>query len=438
MRRPQLAEFMRRMDSHSIAIIASAREAVRSNDTTYRFRQDSDFYYLTGFNEPEAIAVIAPEDEKPYTLFVRPRDPEKETWDGPRAGVEGAIERYGADAAFPIGEFQGKLQELLKGKRTLYYRLGVDHELDRVIIGEIARMRALGRRGIVPPQTIVDTGALLHEMRLIKSDDEIALIQRAAEITAEAHREAMTKARPGMREYEIEALIEYIFRRRGATAAYNSIIGSGANATILHYSINDAVLREGDLLLIDAGAEYQGYAADITRTFPVSGRFSKEQRDIYEVVLETQKECIEMVRPGVTIDELHNRSVEILTEGMIRLGLLAGDASQLIKEEVYKRFYMHRLGHYLGLDVHDVGLYYVDGQSRRLEAGMVITIEPGLYVAREAEAPERYRGIGVRIEDDVLVTTEGHRVLTSGVPKEIEELEDLIARARERASHPIA
>lgn len=436
MKREQLAEFMRRMEPQSVAIIASAREAVRSNDTHYRFRQDSDFYYLTGFDEPEAIAVISPDAEKPYTLFVRPRDPERETWDGPRAGVEGAIERYGADAAFPIDEFRAKLDEIIQGKRTLYYRFGTRHELDQMIIEAIARMRALGRRGIVPPRTITDTGAILHEMRLIKSEAEIALIERAADITAEAHREAMRAARPGMHEYEVEALIEYVFRRHGATAAYTSIVGSGENATVLHYSANNAVIREGDLLLIDAGAEYQGYAADITRTFPVSGRFSRPQRELYEVVLETQKACIAMIRPGVSMDELHNRSVELLTEGLVRLGLLQGAPSKLIEDGDYKKFYMHRLGHYLGMDVHDVGLYYVDGQSRKLEPGMVITIEPGLYVARTQEVNEDYRGIGVRIEDDVLVTAEGHRVLTAGVPKEIEEIEQFIARARveERAA----
>lgn len=267
-------------------------------------------------------------------------------------------------------------------------------------------------------------------MRLIKSESEIALIERAAEITAEAHREAMRAARPGMHEYEVEALIEYMFRRRGATPAYTSIVGSGENATVLHYSANNAAIREGDLLLIDAGAEFQGYAADITRTFPVSGRFNRPQREIYEVVLEAQKACIAMVRPGVSIDELHNRSVELLTEGLVHLGLLQGDLNELIEKEAYKKFYMHRLGHYLGMDVHDVGLYYVDGESRKLEPGMVITVEPGLYVARNQEAKEEYRGIGVRIEDDVLVTAEGHRVLTAGVPKEVEEIEQFIARAR--------
>ena len=296
-------------------------------------------------------------------------------------------------------------------------------------------MRSMGRRGISPPQAIIDTGAILHEMRLIKTEDEIALMQRAADIAAEAHREAMRESRAGMKEYEIEALIEYVFRRNGASApAYSSIVGGGANATILHYINNDAELRDGDLLLIDAGAEYQGYASDITRTFPVSGHFTDAQRDIYNLVLEAQTACIEMTRPGVTIDELHEHSVKILTEGMVRLGLLEGEVDKLIEEEKYKQFYMHRLGHFLGMDVHDVGRYHVEGESRRLESGMVITIEPGLYISAETkDIPEKYLGIGVRIEDDVLVTDEGHRVLTDKAPKEVAEIEKLMEQSKAAA-----
>ena len=433
MTRPQLAEFVRRMGPDSVAIIPAAREMTRSNDTEYRFRQDSDFYYLTGFNEPEAVAVIAPSREARYTLFVRPRDREKETWTGRRAGVEGAKERHGADEAFPVEEFDAKLQELLDGTRTLYYRLGSGNpDLDRTIIRQLARMRALGWRKARPPQTITDPGALLHEMRLIKTDEEIALMQRSADIASEAHREAMRAARPGAKEYEIEALIEYIFRRAGASGpAYNTIVGAGANATILHYIENTAELRDGDLLLIDAGAEYEGFASDITRTFPVSGRFARAQREIYDLVLDSQRQCIEMVKPGVTLDEMHTRSVEILTEGMLRLGLLKGDAEKLIEDGGYKKFYMHRLSHYLGLDVHDAGAYHVDGGPRPLEPGMVITVEPGLYVAEDSEEiPEQYRGIGVRIEDDVLVTPEGYEVLTDKAPKQIEEIEALMKASR--------
>ena len=431
MPRPQLAEFMRRMEPNSVAILPAAREATRSNDTEYRFRQDSDFYYLTGFSEPDAIAVVTPSREERYTLFVRPRDREKETWTGRRAGVEGAKEKFGADAAFPVEEFQVKLAELLDGARNLYYRLGNGNpELDLTIVRQIASMRNRGWRNVHPPQAVVDPGSILHEMRLFKTDEEVALMQRAADIAAEGHREAMRAARPGMKEYEIEALIEYVFRRSGASApAYNSIVGGGANATILHYVNNDAELRDGDLLLIDAGAEYEGFASDITRTFPVNGHFTDAQRDIYQLVLDCQEQCIAMVAPGVTMDEMHRRSVEILTDGMVRLGLLKGDVKTLIEEEQYKKFYMHRLGHYLGLDVHDVGIYHSDGQPRPVEAGMVMTVEPGLYISEDAEdIPDKYRGIGVRIEDDVLVTREGHRVLTNKAPKRVEEIESLMSR----------
>ncbi|HEX7997540.1 MAG TPA: Xaa-Pro aminopeptidase [Pyrinomonadaceae bacterium] len=431
MLRPQLAEFMKRLGEDSVAIISSARETTRSNDTHYRFRQDSDFYYLTGFEEPEAIAVIAPgHKEHPYTLFVRPRDPEREVWDGRRAGVEGAQTKYGASAAFAVTEFNEKLNEVLNGVTNLYYRIGNGNpDLDETIITQIRRMRAMGRRGISPPQAIIDTGSILHEMRLIKSDEEIEIMQRAADIAAEGHREAMKAARPGMMEYEIEALIEYVFRRSGAAApAYTSIVGGGVNATILHYVNNDARLRDGDLLLIDAGAEYQGYASDITRTFPVNGRFTDAQREIYGLVLESQMACIEMSRPGVSIDELHQRSVEILTEGMVRLGLLKGETAKLIEEEKYKQFYMHRLGHFLGMDVHDVGRYHVSDESRRVEPGMVMTIEPGLYIAPETkDIPGKYLGIGVRIEDDVLITSDGHRVLSDKAPKQVEEIEEFMA-----------
>ncbi|HEY0545690.1 MAG TPA: Xaa-Pro aminopeptidase [Pyrinomonadaceae bacterium] len=430
--RPQLAEFMKRIGEDSIAIIPSARETTRSNDSNFRFRQDSDFFYLTGFDEPEAVAVVKPADkEHPYTLFVRPRDPEKEVWDGRRAGVEGAVQEYGANAAFPIAEFEEKLADIINGVPNLYYRIGNGHaEIDELLVSRIRRMRALGRKGMSAPQSIIDTGAVLHEMRLIKSAEEIELMQRAADIAAEAHVEAMKTARPGMKEYEIEALIEYHFRKSGAAApAYTSIVGSGANATVLHYVSNDATLRDGDLLLIDAGAEYRGYASDITRTFPINGRFTEAQREIYELVLEAQMACVEMVRKGVTNDEIKKRSIEIQTEGMVRLGILQGDPEKLIEEEKYKQFYMHGLGHYLGMDVHDVGRYYVKEEPRQLEPGMVMTVEPGIYIAADAkDVPEKYLGIGVRIEDDVLVTDDAPRVLSSKAPKQVEEIEALMAR----------
>src|SRR6266496_2479130 len=428
--RPQMTEFMGRMRRNSVAIIPAAREDVRSNDTNYRYRQDSDFYYLTGFEEPEAIAVINPGSEQTYTLFVRPRDPEREVWDGRRAGVEGAKRDFGADESFPIAEFGDKLQDILDGADTLYYRLGVNADLDNVIIRGIARMRAMNRKPIHPPQTIIDPATIVHEMRVLKTPEELELMQRAADIAAEAHCAAMKAVRPGMKEYEVEALIEQIFRKQGAAApAYTSIIGGGANATVLHYINNDGELRDGELLLIDAGAEYKGYASDITRTFPISGRFSKPQREIYDLVLQTQVLCIEMVRPGVTHDQLKQHSIEVLTDGMVRLGLLQGRTEELIKEKKYEQFYMHGLGHMLGIDVHDVGRYYYDQQSRALEAGVVMTVEPGLYIAPGTkDIPEQYLGIGVRIEDDVLCTQHAPVVLTNKVPKHPDEIEALMAR----------
>ena len=428
--RSQLAEFMKRMEQNSVAIIPAAREATRSNDTQYRYRQDSDFLYLTGFEEPESIAIITPGREQKYTLFVRPRDPEREVWDGRRAGVEGAKSEFGAEEALPIAEFDEKLHEILDGANILYYRLGVNSDLDDKIIREIARMRSLNRKPIHPPRTIIDPATIVHEMRVLKSAEEIELMQRAADIAAEAHVEAMKAVRPGMKEFEIEALIEHIFRRQGASGpSYTSIVGAGANATVLHYISNNGELRDGELLLVDAGAEYKGYASDITRTFPINGHYTKAQREIYNLVLETQMSCVEMVRPGTTHDELKSHSIEMLTEGMVRLGLLQGEPKELIKEKKYEQFYMHGLGHMLGIDVHDVGVYYYDKESRALEPGVVMTVEPGLYISPDTkDIPKQYLGIGVHIEDDVLCTANGPRVLTSKVPKQADEIEALMAR----------
>lgn len=428
--RTQLEDFMRRMSPKSVAIIPSAREATRSNDTQYRFRQDSDFYYLTGFEEPESIAIFHASREPHFTLFVRPRDPEREIWDGRRAGVEGAQSEFGADAAFPIAEFEEKLQELLDGTETLYYRLGVNRDLDDTIIRRLTSMRAWNRKPIHPPQTIVDPATIVHELRVVKSDAEVELMQVAADIAAEAHCEAMKAARAGMWEYQVEGLIEQVFRQRGAAGpAYTSIVGGGANATVLHYINNDAQLHDGDLLLVDAGAEYKGYASDITRTFPISGKYTQPQREIYELVLKAQMECVEMVRPGTTHDQLKQHSIKVLTEGMVELGLLKGDPEELIKEKKYEKFYMHGLGHMLGIDVHDVGRYYDGEESRALEAGVVMTVEPGVYISPNSEdVPEKYLGIGVRIEDDVLCTANGPRVLTHKVPKDPDEIEALMAK----------
>ncbi len=437
--KPQLKEFMRRMDKDSVAIIPAAREAVRSHDTNYRYRQNSDFFYLTGFEEPEAIAVIAPSQEKKFTLFVRPRDLDQEIWYGYRAGVEGATRDYGAEEAFTIDQFDEKLAEILDGPRVLYYAFGhTDSGVDQKIIQQLTSMRESNRKPLEAPASIVDPSTILHEMRVLKSPEEIEIMQRAADIAAEAHVEAMKTVRPGMMEYEVEAMLEAHFRKHGASgSSYTSIVGAGGNATILHYIDNKDELKDGDLLLVDAGAEYKGYASDITRTFPITGKYTQAQSEIYDLVLKTQKSCVDMVRPGVRLEDLKTHSVELLTEGMVELGLLKGDPKKLIEEKKYMQFYMHNLGHYLGIDVHDAGRYYFKGESRPAEVGMVMTIEPGLYVSPDTsripegfnkDIPAQYLGIGVRIEDDVLVTEKGARVLTHKVPKEREEIEALMAK----------
>ena len=437
--KPQLLEFMRRMHPNSVAIIPAARESVRSHDTHYRYRQNSDFFYLTGFEEPDAIAVVAPAKEKKFTLFVRPRDREREIWEGYRAGVDGAVSDYSADEAFPLSEFDEKLVEILDGPSALYYAFGhTTPEMDQKIIRQLTLMRETNRKPLEPPRTIVDPSSIIHEMRVFKNNEEIEIMQRAADIAAEAHVEAMKAVRPDMKEYEVEALIESIFRRHGSAGpSYTSIIGSGANATVLHYISNQGTLRDGDLLLVDAGAEYQGYASDITRTFPINGKFTQAQRDIYDLVLNTQMSCIDMVRPGVRLEDLKTHSIEMLTEGMVNLGLLKGEPAKLIEEKKYMQFYMHNLGHFLGIDVHDAGKYYFKGESRPAEPGMVMTIEPGLYISPDTsnipeefnkDIPDKYLGIGVRIEDDVLVTQNGARVLTHKVPKDPGEIEALMAK----------
>lgn len=428
----RLQKFISQMADNSIAIIPAAHEKTRSYDTEYKFRQDSDFWYLTGFPEPDAIAVIDPGNKKaPYTLYVRPRDPEMETWFGRRAGVEGAVRKFGAARAFPIARFTADLPKILNGRDILYYRFAVDGPLDHLILNYLKEQRVRRLKSAYPPHTIIDPTPIIGEMRLHKSPEEIELMQKAADIAAEAHILAMKKVRPGMNESQVEALIEAHMRDRGASGvAYNSIVGSGPNATILHYVENNAVLRDGDLLLIDAGAEYQVYASDITRTFPVNGRFSPAQREIYDVVLDVQLKCIEYTRPGNTVKGRQEYSIELLTEGMVKLGLLKGKTSDLIKKKAYMKYYMHGVGHYLGLDVHDAGRYFVDQHakiSRPFAPGMVLTVEPGIYVPPDDKtAPAKYRGIGIRIEDDVVVTESGNRILTSKVPKHPEEIESLM------------
>ena len=394
-----------------------------------RYRQSSDIYYLTGFTEPDTTVVLRPgADKERFVLFVRPKDKEREVWDGRREGVEGALASYGADAAYPAAELDKKLPELLANLEDVHHALGVDARFDRAVTAAIVHLRATERRGQRPPVRIIDPRLTLHELRLVKSPEEIATLRRAAAITAEAHRAAMAAGRPGVPEYELEAVIEYTFRRRGgAGPGYSTIVGSADNATILHYIENARTLGDGELVVVDAGCEIDFYTADVTRTFPTSGTFSPAQRRCYELVLATQEEAIRMTRPGITLDQIHERCVERLAAGMVDLGLLSGPAAARIEDGGYKAYYMHRTSHWLGMDVHDVGAYMAGagaGSPRPLQPGMVITIEPGLYIAADAEsAPAELRGIGIRLEDDVLVTHDGCEVLTAAAPKQVADVE---------------
>ncbi len=420
------------MEDNSIAVIPAAHEATRSYDTEFKFRQDSDFWYLTGFPEPDAVAVIDPSSKKPFTLYVRPRDLEMETWFGRREGVQGAVKNYGADKALPIEKFAADLPKLLDGHDRLYYRFAVDKVLDQQILSYLSGQRQRRLKTAYPPHTIVDPTVIIGDMRLHKSADEVKLMQKAATISAEAHILAMKKTKPGMNEFQVESLIEAYMRENGASGvAYNSIIGGGENATILHYVENNRPLNDGDLLLIDAGAEFQGYAADITRTFPVNGKYSKAQREVYDVVLDVQLQCIEATKVGNTVLKRQELSIELLTEGMKKLGLLKGKTKDLIKKKSYMKYYMHGVGHYLGLDVHDAGRYFTDQtakNSRPFAPGMVLTVEPGLYIPPDDKtAPAKYRGIGIRIEDDVVVTEDGNLNLTAKVPKNPDEIEAIMA-----------
>jgi Xaa-Pro aminopeptidase len=401
-----------------VAVLPSAPVSYRNNDVDHPYRQDSDFYYLTGFDEPNAVCVLTTQHpEHRFVLFVQPRNPERETWDGPRAGVEGAVERHGADAAFPIDELDERLPEYLRDVDRLYYRLGLDPGTDDMVLGAIDEVRRLVRKGVRHPSHIIEPGVVLHEMRLRKSPDEVERMRRAAAITAEAHAMAREVAAPGMFEYEVEAEILRVFRRHGGEPAYGSIVASGPNATILHHRRNDRQMQEGDLLLIDAGCEHGLYASDVTRTFCVGAEMSGPQRAVYDVVLAAQVRAIEAVRPGATLEDVHRAALEVLVDGMIDLGLVEGPRDEAIEQGSYKPYYMHRTSHWLGMDVHDVGAYRPTGDPRPLEPGFVLTVEPGLYVAVDAEADPGFRGIGVRIEDDVLVTDAGHEVLTAAIPK---------------------
>ncbi len=424
------AAFARRM-GHGVAVLVGAPHVTRNGDVPYEYRQGSDFYYLTGFEEPEAVAVIAPDHPKHrFVLFVRPRDRAMEVWNGPRAGVEGARRHFGADAAYPIGRLDEILPQYLSGQERLLYKVGRDKAFDDRIIGMLNTLRAQARAGIGAPSTLADPSEILAEMRLFKGPEEIGLLRKAIALTDRGHRAAMAATRPGLMEFQVQAEMEGVFRAGGSPRlGYGSIVGSGANATVLHYTRNDRKMRAGDLLLIDAGTEFGYYTADVTRTFPVGGRFTPAQRAVYEVVLDAQKEAIRKVRPGVSFQAVHDAAVEVLTEGCRKLGLLKGPAGKLIKTGAFRAYYMHRTSHWLGMDVHDAGKYREGEGWRKLQPGMVLTVEPGLYIAPGCrKAPPKYRGIGVRIEDDILVTRHGHENLTEALPREPEAVEALVGR----------
>jgi Xaa-Pro aminopeptidase len=422
-------QLMRQAGEDSILILPAAPERVRSRDTHYPYRQDSDLLYLAGFPEPEAVLVLVPGRAHGETiLFCRERDPDREGWDGPRCGPEGAVSRFGMDDAYPITDIDEILPGLLEGRSRVYYHFGRDAEFDLKLIGWLNRVRAMMRMGAQPPHEFLELGHLLDEQRLFKSKDELKLMQRAADISVRAHEVAMRVSRTGLREYALQAEIERVFRLHDAVPAYGSIVGSGANACILHYIANNAVAEDGDLVLVDAGAEYRGYASDITRTFPVNGRFSKEQRALHGLVGAAQSAALEQARPGVAYEAGHIAAVRTLTEGLLKLGLLKGSLEKNITAGSYKRFYRHKTGHWLGLDVHDVGEYRIDGESRLLEPGMVFTIEPGLYIGpQDTSVAAKWRGIGIRIEDDVLITADGNRVLTDALARSADEIEALMA-----------
>ncbi len=420
---------MQRIGIGNIALLGSSPTKIRNRDVHYPFRQDSDFYYLTGFSEPDALAVFIPGREQgEYILFCREFDETKALWEGAHAGLDGATQHYQADDAFPIDDLDEILPGMLENKQKVFYPMGRDSELDHRLLEWINHLRGQSRSGITAPGELVSLEHILHEMRLFKSPEEIKLMRRAAEVSAQGHVKAMQTCKAGLYEYQIEAELVHHFMQEGLRAvAYPSIVAGGKNACVLHYTENSDKLKNGDLLLIDAGAECNHYAADITRTFPVSGRFSEPQKQLYQLVLDAQSAAIEQIKPGTPWHNAHDASVEALTKGLVALGLLEGKVKTLIKKEKFKQFYMHRIGHWLGMDVHDVGDYKVDQKWRLLEPGMVLTVEPGLYIPADCTTVDsKWRGIGIRIEDDLLVTEHGHEILTSGVPKTVAAIEAIM------------
>ena len=424
-RRNRLIRQMR----HGIAVIPTAPEVVRNGDAHYPYRFGSHFHYLSGFDEPEAVVVLIAGKQPQSILFCRDKNPEREIWDGFRFGPEAAREQFGFDAAWPIEQLDDKLVELMGNQPALFYPLGADSGWDERLVRLRSRVQEKVRSGISAPNEISDVRALLDEMRLVKDQYELATMRRAAEISAAAQVRAMRATRPGMMEYAVEAELLYEFRRHGAQApAYTPIVAGGANACVLHYIANNAQLNDGDLLLIDAACELDGYAADITRTFPVNGRFSPAQKDVYEMVLAAQAAAIAATRPGNHWNEPHDAALRVIAQGLIDLKLCSGSIDSVLEDETYKRFYMHRTGHWLGMDVHDVGSYKVDEQWRTLQPGMTLTVEPGCYIRPADDVPRELWDIGIRIEDDVAITADGCEVLTAAVPKAVAEIEEIMGQ----------
>jgi Xaa-Pro aminopeptidase len=428
-RRRRLARLM----GEGVAVIPTAPEHVRNRDSDYPYRFDSTFHYLTGFAEPEAVLVVIAGKRPRSLLFCREKHPERETWDGFRYGPQAAQQAFGFERAYPVAKLDAVLPKLLENRENLFFHLGADSAWDARVVGWLNRVRAQARNGIAAPAALRDVRVLLDDMRLVKDAGEIALMRRAAEISAAAHVRAMQATQPGAREYEIEAELLHEFRRHGAQApAYSPIVASGANACTLHYVANDAPLKDGDLLLIDAGCELDGYAADITRTFPVNGRFSPVQKDVYQLVLAAQAAALAGIAPGRHWDEPHQAALRVLAQGGIDLGLCCGSLDEVLEKGAYKRFYMHKTGHWLGMDVHDVGTYKQGATWRTFEPGMTLTVEPGCYIRPADDVPKHFWNIGVRIEDDVVVTETSGEVLTHGAPKSVAAIEELFLSTKEK------
>ena len=423
------SELSKKVLDDSVIIVASSPVKSRISDTDYLYRQDSNFYYLSGYEEPESILLIRPYAKKDnFIIFCRDRDPLKEQWDGFRSGQKGAVKDFGANKSLSISSVDSLMPEMLEGAKNIYYSMSSPCGLNKRINAWVDQIRLNTRAGAEPPQNLLSLDSIIHEMRLLKSNEEIEVMKQAAEITTEAHIRAMKAVKPGMFEYQLEAEYLYAFNKNGARApAYNSIVGGGNNACILHYVENNSELKDGDVVLVDAGCEYKYYASDVTRTFPVNGSFTEEQKQIYSVVLEAHKQSMDQLQPGNKWNLAHEKSVEVIVEGLIDLGIIKSSKQEAIDTGEYSKFYMHRIGHWLGMDVHDVGSYKQDGDWRDLEPGMVMTIEPGIYILDSLEGVEdKWKGIGVRIEDDVLVTKEGFEVLTPDIPRSIEEVESTV------------